>query len=1356
MSVDTDYKPIPYIYKSRGLIARNIEDQAPEHTYLDMQNCLEREEDAMSSRYGTQIICRDPIGTGTSNYYFNQPVTSLSRLNYQASAWRYAGLSDGSLYRRTGNTQGAYTQIYSGLSGQPFQSLVTNCFETSIPYNFIYDQAASIKDTGTLAAPQLTGIDPPPQTANSVPYSPLLTLIDNFASGNTYTASGFSGSFAYSPITTITAGSGQIVTDFTQFLDTGTPLTGGSVVHAQTVIGTGSSSAIFSGFPSVPITPGQLVSITVSLAGSIVFTGTGNAEGQIAFFYSTDSGATFPNVLYISPGVNFFGPGTYNFPPQIVTVSVPGLTNLDTVEFQALAFSTVSSGTMTATTTATYTSIEAGVADPGVFGDVCNGIISVLNTNTSINVPIASIVSSGFADNAYLNLTVTTASPHGLTGSNVPVGIYGSSNDLTDGFYFATVTGTTTLTVPFYSADQIGSLGGTLVGGAAAPAECVLINEYTTPYPTQFSAWGFYQEVPTTTTSFPIGCFTGAVGTNTTATVGKTVNVNLNINNQTTDDDLIVLTLQVSDPGNVENIRLQFDINGSGYTSNYYYKDISPAYYQQGVSAAQNSYEVTQNQIFADTLNLITGQPPGTTSAQLQPSNFSTGSDAWIAVYMRRGDFLPVGQAGQSGLDWTNITGWQLVVTTSTTGGSSISVNGLYFQWGYGPSSFGGVGYDYRYTYYNAFTGTESNGSPEQAFGGTQFGYLSSQTAPIYLRQAVQITGAYSLDTQVTHVRIYRRGGTRNSNWVNIDQIPNLSLPGSLINFTYKDVIPDAFIEQAQILVLDNDPPVTSSLSSPIQTTLSAATAGPGNLYYNTFSAQAITVADSSAVFVANQIVDIGPPSNLEQVYVINGGVGTFTAIVRLQHNQGDPVNVYAIPRQPCNLCAFAYNQVWLAGDPNNPHYLYYSKKGLPENFGPQNYIPVSTPDDPINAVINWRGTLIVGTLKTWKIIVGGPQPYAQPTGSVHGIIAQQGWAEVEGAIWYRAADGLREFTGADGVYKSLPVEWIFKGNPQCIPPQADNTQASQDVMAYYDNVIYHSYISLTNGGQRFRLQWDTQYARFRYDDVPATAMLWEKDINTLLVGKHIASSNYAVVQDQINDYDDGGWAFGELAMVPIDLVIQSPYRDLGKPHNPKQWNQYETDVNTENQNLDSTLLFEDGAFTLPLATVNTGTSRQKVELFVNNGAGEQAYRASIQHAMLVTVAPTIYQENIYAAVLAEYSASLDSYWIKFGTDESKFVKQAYFDYNSTVPLDVSLYADNSATPYYTFTLPAQATRGVIRVRFGNNNPGTTAFTMRTFRMIILETGSVPPNNMQMWEKIKIEWKPIGAGNTYRPYELET
>jgi hypothetical protein len=316
---------------------------------------------------------------------------------------------------------------------------------------------------------------------------------------------------------------------------------------------------------------------------------------------------------------------------------------------------------------------------------------------------------------------------------------------------------------------------------------------------------------------------------------------------------LVILTLLTSNPANIEQITLQF-FTGEG-TNNYYQAFISPAYYQGALGGNLTAYEATQQQILADTLGLITGQPPSTTTAQLQPTNISTGSGSWQACYIPRGNFLPVGQAGQAGLDWSNITGWQLSVTTNSNGGVSFSTNGLYLQWGYGPSSFGGIGYDWRQTYYNANTGTESSPCPIQEFN-EDYGYLASTSAPIFLRQAAQIVGQYSNDPQVTHVRIYRRGGTLSEDWVLTIQAPNVANAGQ---FVLKDVIADAFVEEAPTLVLDNDPPVTSSLVDPIQTTLTASTTlGSLNSIYSNFPTQTISVVESSAVFVPNQIVIVG------------------------------------------------------------------------------------------------------------------------------------------------------------------------------------------------------------------------------------------------------------------------------------------------------------------------------------------------------------------------------------------------------------------------------------------------------------------------------------------------------------------
>lgn len=1367
MAQDRQYEPRQYVYKSLGLAARWELDQVPEFYYLDMQNMQEREENSISSRYGTLIVNRDPSGSGTSNHFFSSPITSLAKQNYQSLAFRYTGLADGTLWQRIGNGQGAYTQIYSGLSGFPFQSLTTNCFETSLPYLFIYDQSASIKIAAGSSTPQLTGIDPPTYTANTRPYSPLLTLIDNFLSTNSYTATGFDAGtpWAFSSVATITVNGSQTITDFPEFFNVGSPhtLAGSTVTAHQGSTGSSTTTTTFSGFPSVGVTPTSIVSLSIPFTDSTTATGPfgfgWQGYGTFAFFYSTDGGVTWTAIGTDSTVPNgqsgtkssILGSGTWN-------VSPGGLTNLSNLQVQVQVTSTVTTSFLfDLAANSVIGTITATVTAAGVFGQVCNGILSNLGTATIHFAVIVSVVSQVVVGGFYTQLLITTSTVHGQT-TNGYCSLYGTSNPLVDGFYRVVSTPTTTtFVVAYLTATALSAQGGIAYGGTSGANECILTNEYDAPYPTQVSAWGFYESVPPTTTTFPIGCWSGKVDTNTTATVSVTNPINLSINNQVNDSDLVVLVMQVSAPANIASIKLQIDIDGSGYTSSYYTTTISPAFYQGSITNQLSAYQATQNQILADTLGLISGQPVSSTVAQLQPSNFSTGSNAWVAVLIPRGNFLPVGNAGQSGLDWINGTGWQVVIQTTSTavtgdGSCIVALNGLYLQWGYGPSSFAGVGYDWRYTYYNANTGTESSPSPIQEFN-KQYGYLASLSAPFYLRQAAQVQGLYSPDAQVTHVRLYRRGGIYASNWFRTLEFVNVT---GTSTFSVKDVTADAVLSQGSPLVLDNDPPVTSSLPTPIQTTLAAATSSPGTSIYSQFTPQIAFVTGTGINFVAGQIVLVGDTFNLEEVMVTVGGTNTFTAIFRLQHNAGETVSATSIPRQKCSLCALSnqggITQVWLAGDSNNPHYLYRSKPGFPENFSPADYIPVSSPDDPIVAVINWRGTIVVGTLKSWWIVIGGARPYAQPTGAQHGIVASQGWAEVEGAIWFLATDGLREFVGADGVYMTLPVEWLFRNNATGPVPLVDLTQASSTILAYFQNQVYASYISQVGGGTRYRLIWDRNYRRYRYDDIPATAMLWEKDTNQLVVGKQISPGQFAVVLDQQYnlDYDDGGWSGGVLVKTPISLILQTPYRVLGLPHFPKQWNMLEGDYNTQGQTVQTTLLFKgEQDSSLVLAGQNTGTTRSKVQFQITavgqpSSTGVQAYSMSIKHTMSVTVAPVFYQENIYATALADFRSSYDTYVQKFGTDLLKLIKDGYFDYSGTAQLVISIYADGQSTPYYvdSTTLIPQTTRAAVRVIFAPRK-------CRLWRMTVTSTAP-----FQLWSPIAVEVKPLQEGSGYQQYEF--
>jgi hypothetical protein len=874
-----------------------------------------------------------------------------------------------------------------------------------------------------------------------------------------------------------------------------------------------------------------------------------------------------------------------------------------------------------------------------------------------------------------------------------------------------------------------------------------LFNLYGAPNPEQFSASAVSGTLSGATTGFTLGGFiTGTIAASTTATVGATIDLDLSQNNQVTLQSIISFAMQLSDPAGISQVNIMFDINNSGYTSSYYQAAVSPAYYQSGIDNSTDAYTTTSSEILALSLGLVTGDNSATTQQetqaivnQLQPTQANTGQGAWSTVTIPIGNFLAVGNAGNPGFGWANVTGWQIQVITTTSSSVTLACNGLYLIWNAGPSSFGGTGYDYRFTYFNANTQTESNGSSEQYFS-QQFGYPASYVAPIVLCQNFNVTGLYSSDPQVTHIRLYRRGGYMNANWYYLDQIPNVTAGGT---FSYKDIISDMYLLQSNILNLANDAPITSSLQNPIVTTLTAPTTGPGESPYSLFAPQTVTTAQA-ATFLPNQLVVVGTPQNLEQVAVVTGGVGTFTAVFRLTHAAGEQVQVFSIPQQPCDLVTAAYGQLWVAGDPNNPHYLYYSNPGYPESFSPANYIPCGTPASPIMAVINFRGTLVVATLTTWYTISPGNPPYAQPTGSIHGLVSKTGWTQTESAIWYSAIDGLREFRGSDGLYKSLNIEWIFQDVAQTPVPLLDISAIGDTTMAFRNNNIFTAYKN-TSGGYS-RINFNTDYQRFRNDDVPAIAMYFEQDTNVLLYAKFLTAgsqSGYAICQDQIGDYDDGGWVNGLLTKTPINFDLKAPYEDLGAPHYPKNWNTVEVDANTNGEDMEVILNFDDGIAPLNLGTINT-TQRQKIQLEVNAGDGQESYKCSPEITASLIAAPILYQMNIYAAVLAADRTSLDTYWIKFNTDTEKVCKQVYLDYTSPVPVTISIYADGSSTPYYTVTLPQRPDRAVIRERF-------PALKFRTFRMIV--TSAEP---MQIWSAPRLEWKPIQmSGSGWQPLEIQ-
>ena len=812
----------------------------------------------------------------------------------------------------------------------------------------------------------------------------------------------------------------------------------------------------------------------------------------------------------------------------------------------------------------------------------------------------------------------------------------------------------------------------------------------------------------------------------TTATIQRTGSYDLSTfpnGTLTQGADYIAFYLYLDNAANVSEIVFQLDVSATpGAFTDYYSKSIVPSIYQDPITqstsqTAGNQTDLVTQIIYQEAIGVYT-------SGAISGYQLNTGTDQWTKILVQMSDFITVGNAGLNtpGFTMADVNAFQLQVTTTSTGGVTVGIDGLYAMGGYGPDSFGGISYDWLYTYYNANTGLESN--PSMFMSNVNPPAVTTYITP--RRQPVLLTLLPSTDPQVTNIRIYRRGGTLGANFLRVDEIPASST-------TYLDISTDAIIEGADIVSLTNDVPVTSTLQVPVNTTLTAALTPAG-------LGQTLTITPVSMTNISvHQQVTLG--NNIDpnqEIVIVESITGTsFTAFVQNPHLLGDPVTAQSIYGQPVNLMALAYNCGWFAGDPNNPHYLYYTNAGNVEALSAAANIEVGTPSDPITAIIPFQGSLFVATRDHWYTIAPttqtGAAPTVYPTTAVHGVVAPFGWVATESEIWHQSVDGIRSFSGGPAMYRTQEIEFLFQNNGPTPIVEVDPSQFSQTRMAYWNNIVFLSYVGTDTNVHR--LMYHTIYKRWRNDDVPATAMFLEPDTNDLLYG----DSGGVIHQDRVGSYDEEN-AAGVVTVTPIALNMQTAYLDQGKPKTQKNYNELTLDANTNGATLTAALLFNDGQVTVPMGTFSTA-SRQKVNLNVLAGLGQQAYRVSLQVTGSVVEPAILYQADLRGVILAETRQSMDTYWLKQGTDESKICKQAYIEYTAAAVLNCEVYYDLSASPLFTFNLPA-SNRISTRVRF-------PAIKYRLIRLVITST-----EDFQVWPDSKLEIKPVCSTKGYQAMGL--
>jgi hypothetical protein len=529
-------------------------------------------------------------------------------------------------------------------------------------------------------------------------------------------------------------------------------------------------------------------------------------------------------------------------------------------------------------------------------------------------------------------------------------------------------------------------------------------------------------------------------------------------------DDVVHVAIGISQPDLLTDLRIRVMVNSASGTD-YYEKEILPSQLQMQASvlatATQTLPGVATNVATGVSGNFDIADPTATSAkaeelAQVGPDQ-STSVPVWTEIDIPKPNFLPVGLAGQGKYNWANVVGFQIV----SVGDPSITlwIGNIYIAGGFGPNAFTTSfnaplnAYSYAYTYRNTITGFESNPCTLM---------LDTNTVTP-LRQRVKLTLISSSDNQISGapanpsapttnnaaIAVYRSGGAFSDglyrflgyaiNSVDINQIPQV--------VTFVDSQSDASIINAPIISFDNDPPVLSTLPTPLTASFVSYTAGTGKIGVNAFKVNIISglsTTDLTSFLRVGSTLTIAPnTSKQETAYVIAVSPVTITAYFQYDHTDAATlgtsvfVSCDAVCAQPARFTVAAFDAVFCAGDQNNPHVLYKSKNGRPEAFPVEEFntgvfdqINVGSPSNAIMNITEFNGEILCMNLEKLYLVAvfEGQMQSPVETLAERGLYGSMAWCRAQNEIWYLGYDGIYSWSGGRAVKRSEAIDPLFHG----------------------------------------------------------------------------------------------------------------------------------------------------------------------------------------------------------------------------------------------------------------------------------------------------------------------------------------
>lgn len=587
-------------------------------------------------------------------------------------------------------------------------------------------------------------------------------------------------------------------------------------------------------------------------------------------------------------------------------------------------------------------------------------------------------------------------------------------------------------------------------------------------------------------------------------------------------DDYIELQLEIENVQSITDIRLQVDIDDGSYVS-FYEKSIAPSQITSAVILSETTTEAlidrspyVDSQIYGpyDSPDSITSSAA---PVELQPAYTTLNQ----ILRIKKSDFLKVNEAGkknQDTLNWKTVTDIRLIVKSSATG-YDVIVHYMKLVGGYGPNSEISVNaqpYDYRYVHRNTTTGNVGNPSATMV----EKNFVRSNREPI----TVTVHGVDDANISGSNsIAIYRRGGVLTDGLYRL--VGYATNPGETAGVpnstTFTDSFSDNDIAGAEILEFDNDPPVTSALSSPFR---AALTSGPYSAGWRTVTITGATTADITAGTVMQLMRNTD--SEFNETVVVQAVIASNQVRVYLQydHADGDELNCSAAVGKACRGVVESGDCLYVYGDENNPHVLYKSKRGRPESFpviasdGTSNQAVVGSPGDPIMAATEFGGEVVtlnlqsIYAIKVWGGIL--QEPIKMP--AQRGLFSKHAWCKADNAIYYLSYDGVYAWSGGQSVKLSQDIDWVFKRRTiNGIPPIDLTTKRNDISMSFHNNYLY--LVCWDTDGNLVRWRFDTvaqTWVRESFASASANYMLSELDTGRLITCRYSASGGLVSEED--------------------------------------------------------------------------------------------------------------------------------------------------------------------------------------------------------------------------------------------------